>query len=128
VVRRRIMDIGFYVEHNGEHIEVGRMLCPVVPRIGETVYLRMSLAARGNATEWRLNPNDPVHHETAYFLVEDVAYDGYNVVDTEKDMGAAPYHQGSMVSAAWIRVSAKNEDTQIYIDRVVKANTSEQAS
>lgn len=108
------MDIHIYVRNEQGEYEVGHMLCPAVPRIGETVYLRMSLTG-----DWRLNPNNPASLDTAYFRVEDVAYDGYNVQDVEPGMGAAPYHPGSAVEIVQLYVSAKNEDTQVYIDRII---------
>ena len=49
------MDLMFYVQDaEGNHYDVGRMLCPVVPRIGETVYLRMSLMAKAGI-DWHRN-------------------------------------------------------------------------
>lgn len=112
------MDIHIYVrDDQGEEHKVGRMLCSVVPRIGETVYLRMSLKG-----EWRLNPNNRVRLDTAYFHVDDVAYDGYNIAEMEPGMGAAPYAQGSAVNAVQLYVHATNEDTQVYIDRIIRCH------
>lgn len=108
------MDIHIYVRNEQGEYQVGRMLCSVVPRIGETIYLRMSLT--GN---WRLNPGNPISLDTAYFRVEDVAYDGYNVQEVEQGMGAAPYRSGSTVEVVQLYVTALNEDTQIYTDRVI---------
>lgn len=95
------------------------MLCPVVPRIGETVYLRMSLMPK-RGVDWRLDPANPVNYDTAYFLVDDVAYEGYNVAEIEDGMGAAPYSEASTVSFVQLYVHAINEVTQVYVDRVIK--------
>ncbi len=114
------IDIHLYVRRDDEMYEVGRMLCPVVPRIGETVYLRMSLMAKGAGIDWRLNPDSPIRYDTAYFKVEDVSYEGYNIEDIEEGMGAAPYSDASAVNFVQLYVSAINEDTQVYVDRVIK--------
>jgi len=120
------MDIHLDVrDEHGETYPVGHMLCPVVPRIGETVYLRMSLGAKGGS-EWRLNPASPITFNTAYFLVEDVAYEGYNVEEIEEGMGSAPFHEGSAVYTVTLYVRAKNEDTQVYIDRIIKNNKADE--
>ena len=102
------------------------MLCPVVPRIGETVYLRMSLMAKGGGNDWRLNPASPIRFDTAYFKVDDVSYEGYNVEEIEVGMGSAPYSEASVVSFVQLYVHAINEDTQAYVDRVIKDNQVEE--
>src|SRR5579859_2161712 len=115
------MDIHLDVrDEHDETYTVGHMLCPVVPRIGETVYLRMSLGAKFGNSEWRINPASPITFNTAYFLVEDVDYDGYNVEEIEEGMGSAPLHEGSTAYTVTLYVRAKNEDTQVYIDRIIK--------
>lgn len=108
------MDIHIYVREDGAEYEVGRMLCPVVPRIGETVYLHMSMAGG-----WHLNPNNPARINVAKFHVEDVSYVGYNTEGIEDGMGAAPYHSSSETHSVQLYVSAMNEDTQVYINRII---------
>lgn len=111
-----MMHLHFSVRRNESSYAIGEMLCPVVPRIGETVYLNMSL---GNL-DWALNPAHNVNFSTAYLLVENVAYEGYNVLEVEEGMGAAPLMVGSAASTVWLYVTTKDEHTQAYIDRVVE--------
>ena len=101
-------------DEQGESHDVGRMLMPVVPRIGETVYLNLSLT--GN---YSMNPASPVKFNTAYFKVVDVAYEAYNTEDIEEGMGAAPYSEGSTAYAVQLFVTAINENTDAYVQRII---------
>ncbi len=108
------MDIHFYVRDEKGEYEVGHALIPVVPRMGESVWLHMSL--RGG---WALNPANPARLDTAHFQVDEVWYDAYNVEEIEEGMGAAPLHEGSTCHTVQCYVHATNEDTQVYVDRII---------
>ena len=111
------MDIHFFVKDSLDTThKVGRALIPVVPRVGETIHLRMSLMG---IKDWKLNPANRASGDTAYFRVVEIAYEANNIEEVEDGMGAAPYSEGAISCTVWCGVHVLNEDTQAYIDRII---------
>lgn len=111
-----MMDLYLYVRHEGRKRDylVGRMMCPVVPRKGEKIHLRMVFT--GN---WCLNPNNPVRFDIASFQVEEVIYDGHNTQSIEPDMKVAPHTESSTTHIAQLYVHPFDEDTLTYVSRIM---------